>query len=114
MQIASEKSKKLRRCREAGRKTQPELILPEALEMRFVRDLKQRLLALQASQNSCVIDAQNVLRVSTGCLQLLAAFARDMATTSQSVTLRKPPRILLESLQILGLSMPLTQFRMEH
>ena len=114
MQKDSGKSKKPRKCQGAGRKTEPDLMLPEALDMRCVRDLKQRLLALQSCQHPCVIDAQNVLRVSTGCLQLLAAFAQDMATISQSVTLRKPPKVLLESLQMLGLSMALTQFRMEH
>jgi ABC-type transporter Mla MlaB component len=100
--------------RAASHKTTADLILAANLDMRQTRELKLQLVDLQSKGQPCVIDAQNVVRVSTGALQLLAAFITAMASVNHAVTLRKPAGILVDSFSLLGLSELFSKFRMEY
>lgn len=112
--MRSTAKRKKARSLSRGPEATPDLRLKPQLDMRAARELKERLVELLARGRPCVIDAEGVERVSTGCLQILAAFARSIAANRQTATLLKPSGALLEGFATLGLSDHLTLFRQEH
>jgi anti-anti-sigma regulatory factor len=81
-----------------------DLQLASILDMRAVRGLKSSLDQLYAKGGSCIVDGEQVVRLSTGCIQLLTAFLQAMADAKFAVTLRRPSAALLEGFEQLGLS----------
>ncbi len=77
--------------------------LPQVLDMRAARDFKRSLEQVYTLGRPCVVDAQEVTRISTGCIQVFFAFARAMSDSGQTLTLRQPSPALLECVQQLGL-----------
>ncbi|MGQ0455829.1 MAG: STAS domain-containing protein [Hyphomicrobium sp.] len=84
------------------------LVLPGVLDMRTARDLKRQLEERFHLQRACVIDASPVTSISTGCVQILLAFARTMGAKAASVTIRQPSAALLDAVSLLGLSQALS------
>jgi anti-anti-sigma regulatory factor len=78
--------------------------LPQVLDMRAARDFKRSLETIYALGRPCIVDAQDVTRISTGCIQVFVAFVRAMSDSGQTLTLRQPSHALLECVQQLGLS----------
>jgi anti-anti-sigma regulatory factor len=78
--------------------------LAPTLDMRAARELKRSLEQLYSLGRPCVVDAQEVTRISTGCIQILITFFQAMSEAKLSLTLRQPSRALLECVRQLGLS----------
>ena len=87
--------------------------LPPALDMRAARKLKSDLQAILASRGPCVIDAEAVERVSTACIQILAAFFATAKRDGIAVVLVRPSQAFAESLDALGLSVVRKQWNVE-
>ncbi len=114
MTTKSESTRATRKNRQDGTAEQASLILPEAIDQRFARDLKKLLLVLVDQKRPCVIDGHQVCKSSTACLQLLTVFARGMSREGSLVMLRKPSAILLKNFESLGLAWPTAQLELEH
>jgi chemotaxis protein CheX len=87
--------------------------LQPALEMRAARQLKRDLQAVLASRGPCLIEAEAVERVSTACVQILAAFFEAAKRDGIAVILLRPSQALVESLDALGLSVVRKQWNVE-
>jgi anti-anti-sigma regulatory factor len=87
--------------------------LQPALDMRAARQLKSDLQAVLASRGPGVIEAEAVERVSTACIQILAAFFETAKRDGIAVILLRPSPALVESLDALGLSVVRKQWNVE-
>jgi anti-anti-sigma regulatory factor len=82
----------------------PSMVLPAILDMRAVRALKASLDDMFATPGSCQINGEAVARLSTGSIQVLAAFFNTMASAKRTVVLVRPSPALTEGFKSLGLS----------
>lgn len=82
-----------------------DLVLPADLGMRNARSLKQSLDAL-ADRPAVAIDGAQTSRASTGCVQVLYAFARTRAQDGRATSLCHPSESLTQAFRDLGLEMP--------
>jgi anti-anti-sigma regulatory factor len=88
--------------------------LAEVLDMRAARLLKDQLTAALDVGGTFVIDASRVRRVSTGCVQIIAAFFNDMRASGHEATLWHPTDALSRALHDLGLEAFTLSWKMEH
>lgn len=79
------------------------IVLPEVLDMRACRALKKTLQTAFDSGAACSIDAGNVRRVSTGCLQVLTAFIIGMGQRAASVRFARTSAEFMRGVELLGL-----------
>ncbi|MGH1419092.1 MAG: STAS domain-containing protein [Hyphomicrobiaceae bacterium] len=77
--------------------------VPAVLDMRAVRSLKSELDDLYLGKQSCELKLQDVEKVSTGCLQVLAAFVQSMHAAEIPVSLFQPSNIFKKGIEDLGL-----------
>jgi anti-anti-sigma regulatory factor len=87
--------------------------LPETLDMRAARELKRVLEISFGGNQPCILEASAVGTISTGCAQILAAFARSMNASSKKVTLRKPTASMLKTFELLGMTKALSTYTVE-
>ncbi|MFN0218406.1 MAG: STAS domain-containing protein [Hyphomicrobium sp.] len=80
------------------------MVLPAILDMRSAREFKRLLEARFENRRPCVIDASKVATISTGCVQILVAFARSMSARAAPVKLLRPSASVLQSVHSLGLT----------
>ncbi len=80
------------------------LALSSALDMRSAREFKRSLETRYLETRPCVIDASAVTSISTGCLQILIAFAAAMRADGKTVTIERPSPAFRQVLSLLGLS----------
>lgn len=90
-----------------------DLALAPVLDMRVAREFKRSLEVLYARGSPCVIDAHDVARISTGCIQVFAAFVVAMTGIKKRVTLRRASPAMLGSFEQLGLSQFITLCTLE-
>lgn len=79
------------------------ILLPEVLDMRACRALKKSLQTAFDCGAACSIDAGNVRRVSTGCLQVLTAFVIGMERRAASVRFERTSAEFMRGVELLGL-----------
>ena len=89
------------------------LCLPKVLDMRAARSFKSMLEEPLKSGGDWRIDASGVERVSTGCIQILAAFFAAMRSSGGSVRLSEPSRALSSAITDLGLDELSSGWKME-
>lgn len=78
--------------------------LPPVLDLPAAADLATRLAEALAVPGLLVIDAANVQRFTTPCLQVLASAALPGETGERPVALRNVPDAVSEAVALLGLS----------
>jgi chemotaxis protein CheX len=79
----------------------PILVLPEALTLRAASPLAQQLLEMRG--RPLVVDASQVEKISTPCLQVLLSAHATWARDNLTFGLFRPSQALLEALRILGI-----------
>lgn len=83
--------------------------LPPVLDLSIARDLSQRLLEALSSSGRLIIDAGNVQRFTTPCLQVLTSAALPDPAGIRAVTVCNLPEAMSEAIALLGLSMALAE-----
>jgi anti-anti-sigma regulatory factor len=78
--------------------------LPPVLDLPAAHDLSIRLQEVIAVSNHLVLDAANVQRFTTPCLQVLAAAALPDASGNRAISIRNLPDAMSEAVAVLGLS----------
>ena len=81
--------------------------LPAVLDLSAAADLTGELRDALAASEKLVVDAANVQRFTTPCLQVLASAALPGATGEPAISLRNVPDAMSEAVAMLGLSMAL-------
>ncbi len=89
------------------------LCLPKVLDMRAARSFKSKLEEPVKAGGSWQIDAGAVERVSTGCIQLLAAFFIAMKSSGANAGLVNPSKALASAIADLGLDEAAPIWKME-
>lgn len=107
------KGRQTARAPECSETADEVIVLNPSLEMRNARALKALLLECLASHGPCRINASRVERTSTGCLQVLAAFAVSMAAAQRRVTVENPSADFADAVSALGLTAILPVLSME-
>lgn len=78
--------------------------LPEVLTITAAPDLKNLLLNMLDTSSGLNIDAKNVERITTPCVQILIAAANMCAADGKSFKLISPSPAFSDALTMLGLS----------
>lgn len=78
--------------------------LPTILDLSAAHDLSVRLQEALAASSRLVLDAANVQRFTTPCLQVIASAALPEPTGSRAVSIRNLPDAMSEAVAMLGLS----------
>lgn len=81
--------------------------LPPVLDLPAAHDLSMQLQEALAAPGRLIVDASNVQRFTTPCLQVLASAALPDSTGARIVTLRNLPDAMSDAVSMLGLSMAL-------
>lgn len=81
-----------------------DLTLPAVLDMRKARDLKRILEAAIDRGETPLIDASQVARISTGCVQIVVSFVSTMQQLGRQVTIRHPSDAMVHCFSDLGVS----------
>ena len=74
------------------------------LDIRSVRELKQKLVEALAAQGTISVEASQVRRADAAGVQLLAAFFRDARAAERRVEWKSTSESLQQAAQLLGLS----------
>jgi anti-anti-sigma regulatory factor len=79
-------------------------VLPATLDMRGARELKATLDAFVANDRLLLLDASSVLKVSTGCIQILVSFVAARSAAARPTTVWRPTTAVADAVRLLGLS----------
>jgi anti-anti-sigma regulatory factor len=85
----------------------PMIALDAVMDLTTAADLKKKLLDAMGKGKTVTVDAANVQRITTPCLQVLVAAARDVRQDGGVIKFLNVPDVFQEPASILGLSGPL-------